>query len=67
MRVRHLDTGDETVVSAPYILDATELGIWVFSTRMDGNRDYQVLVPTGPLSDQRSRIVITSASAWQGW
>jgi hypothetical protein len=24
--LRHLDTGDETVVSAPYILDATELG-----------------------------------------
>ena len=24
--LRHLDTGDETVVSAPYVLDATELG-----------------------------------------
>ncbi|GAA1037196.1 substrate-binding and VWA domain-containing protein [Virgisporangium ochraceum] len=41
------------------LLDATELGIWVFSTRMEGDRDYQVLVPTGPLSDQRSRIIGT--------
>jgi hypothetical protein len=39
------------------LLDATELGIWVFSTRLEGDRDYQVLVPTGPLADQRSRIV----------
>jgi hypothetical protein len=39
------------------LLDATELGIWVFSTRMEGDRDYQVLVPTGPLSDQRGRVV----------
>jgi hypothetical protein len=39
------------------LLDTTELGIWVFSTRMDGDRDYQVLVPTGPLSEQRNRIV----------
>ncbi len=39
------------------LLDATELGIWVFSTRMVGNLDYQVLVPTGPLADQRSRII----------
>jgi hypothetical protein len=39
------------------LLDATELGIWVFSTRLDGDRDYQVLVPTGPLAEQRSRVI----------
>lgn len=39
------------------LLDATELGIWVFSTRLEGDRDYQVLVPTGPLSEQRTRII----------
>lgn len=39
------------------LLDATELGIWVFSTRMVGDLDYQVLVPTGPLSEQRTRII----------
>ncbi|GIJ58371.1 substrate-binding and VWA domain-containing protein [Virgisporangium aurantiacum] len=39
------------------LLDSTELGIWVFSTRMNGTLDYQVLVPTGPLANQRGRIV----------
>jgi hypothetical protein len=38
------------------LLDTTEVGVWVFSTRMEGNRDYQVLVPPGPLSQQRARI-----------
>jgi hypothetical protein len=38
------------------LLDTTDVGVWVFSTRMDGDRDYQVLVPPGPLSQQRARI-----------
>jgi hypothetical protein len=38
------------------LLDTTDVGVWVFSTRMDGDRDYQVLVPPGPLSQQRGRI-----------
>jgi len=38
------------------LMDTTDVGVWVFSTRMDGDRDYQVLVPPGPLSQQRSRI-----------
>lgn len=29
-----------------------EIGLWRFSTRLDGARDYQELVPTGPLGDE---------------
>ncbi|NBM16440.1 substrate-binding domain-containing protein [Streptomyces sp. GC420] len=28
-----------------------EVGLWRFSTRLDGSRDYEVLVPTGRLAD----------------
>lgn len=28
----------------------SELGLWTFSTRLEGSRDYQELVPVGPLS-----------------
>ncbi|MEU1297452.1 substrate-binding and VWA domain-containing protein [Streptomyces sp. NPDC005840] len=28
-----------------------EIGLWEFSTRLDGDRDYRVLVPTGRLGD----------------
>src|SRR5947208_2338620 len=28
------------------------LGLWEFSTRLDGNRDYREVVPLGPLSDR---------------
>jgi hypothetical protein len=38
------------------LMDTTDVGVWVFSTRMAGDRDYQVLVPPGPLSQQRARI-----------
>ncbi|MER5408953.1 substrate-binding and VWA domain-containing protein [Streptomyces sp. NPDC002769] len=39
-----------------------EIGLWKFSTRLDGDRDYRVLVPTGRLGDreggnaQRARL-----------
>jgi hypothetical protein len=38
------------------LMDTTDVGLWVFSTRMAGDRDYQVLVQPGPLSQQRTRI-----------
>jgi Ca-activated chloride channel family protein len=28
------------------------LGLWEFSTKLDGNRDYRTVVPLGPLTDQ---------------
>ncbi|MGH3646955.1 MAG: VWA domain-containing protein [Micromonosporaceae bacterium] len=36
--------------------DDSELGLWVFSTRLDGAKDYRELVPVGPLSSSRKQI-----------
>jgi Ca-activated chloride channel family protein len=33
-----------------------EVGLWIFSTLLDGNRDYLQLVPVGPLSEIRADI-----------
>jgi hypothetical protein len=30
--------------------DTTEIGLWTFSSRLEGDRDYRLLVPPGPLS-----------------
>ncbi|MFG2089915.1 substrate-binding and VWA domain-containing protein [Spirillospora sp. NPDC048824] len=48
--------------------DDTELGQWVFSTRMDGDRDWRETVPMGPLgrrigsTTRRQRILSTLSS-----
>jgi hypothetical protein len=39
------------------LLDTTEVGIWLFSTRLEGNKDYQVLLPPRPLAEQRAELV----------
>lgn len=36
--------------------DSWAIGLWTFSTRMVGDRDYRELVPVGPLSTQRARL-----------
>jgi Ca-activated chloride channel homolog len=36
--------------------DSWAVGLWIFSTELDGPRDYQELVPIGPLTSQRSRL-----------
>jgi len=36
--------------------DSWALGLWIFSTKLDGNRDYRELVGIGPLSAQRSEL-----------
>lgn len=51
--------------------DSWSIGLWVFSTRLDGSRDYRQVVPTGPLSRQRSTLersldTITSSSGDTG-
>ena len=51
--------------------DSWSIGLWVFSTRLDGARDYRQVVPTGPLSRQRSNLersldTITSSSGDTG-
>ncbi|MFC6016118.1 substrate-binding domain-containing protein [Plantactinospora solaniradicis] len=37
--------------------DDWAVGLWVFSTRLDGAKDYRQLVPIGALSSQRSQLV----------
>jgi Ca-activated chloride channel homolog len=36
--------------------DDSEIGLWTFSTNLDGARDYRELVPIGPLSAQRAAL-----------
>ncbi|HEX2771553.1 MAG TPA: VWA domain-containing protein, partial [Micromonosporaceae bacterium] len=36
--------------------DTWAVGLWIFSTELAGRRDYQELVPIGPLSSQRSKL-----------
>lgn len=42
---------------AGLLLDSSEIGVWVFSTRLDGDRDYQEVLPVGPLREQRAEMV----------
>ncbi|MER7004472.1 VWA domain-containing protein [Dactylosporangium sp. NPDC000555] len=37
--------------------DSWALGVWVFSTLLDGNKDYKQLVPIGPLASQRTQCL----------
>jgi hypothetical protein len=37
--------------------DSWAVGLWIFSTLLDGDKDYRELVPIGPLSTQRSQLV----------
>lgn len=39
------------------MLDTSEVGFWTFSTELDGDRDYRVLMPPAALSEQRQRLV----------
>ena len=36
--------------------DSWSIGLWTFSTELDGSRDYRQLVPIGPLSGQRAEL-----------
>ncbi|WDZ84971.1 VWA domain-containing protein [Micromonospora cathayae] len=36
--------------------DSWAIGLWTFSTRLVGSRDYRELVPIGPVSTQRGRL-----------
>ncbi|MEV8515029.1 VWA domain-containing protein [Dactylosporangium sp. NPDC051484] len=37
--------------------DSWALGLWVFSTLLDGNKDYKQVVPIGPLAGQRTQCL----------
>jgi hypothetical protein len=41
----------------PLFKDTTELGVWIFSTNLEGSRDYQELVPIGPLYANKNKAL----------
>ncbi|WP_327023675.1 substrate-binding and VWA domain-containing protein [Micromonospora sp. NBC_01739] len=41
---------------AALLLDNTELGVWAFATRLDGERDHREILPVAPLGAQRERL-----------
>jgi hypothetical protein len=42
--------------------DSWAVGMWTFSTLLDGENDYKELVPIGPLASQRSEILAALSS-----
>lgn len=42
--------------------DSWAVGLWTFSTLMDGSKDYKQLMPIGPLSSQRTKMLSTLAA-----
>jgi len=64
-------TGKETRLSATIsamqqgvglLRETTEVGFWVFSTKLEGDRDYRVLAPVRPLSEGKSDLLAALAS-----
>jgi len=41
--------------------ETTDVGIWIFSTRLDGDKDYKELVPPGPIGQQRDKLAAALA------
>ncbi|GHJ49435.1 hypothetical protein Cs7R123_67770 [Catellatospora sp. TT07R-123] len=39
--------------------DSWAVGLWTFSTKLQGDRDYKQLLPIGPLSQQRNQMLAT--------
>ena len=37
--------------------DSWAVGLWTFSTKLDGDKDYKELVPIGPLTSQRTALL----------
>jgi hypothetical protein len=37
--------------------DSWAVGLWIFSTLMDGSKDYRELVPIGPVASQRTKLL----------
>lgn len=42
---------------AKLLLGTTEIGIWEFSTNLEGGRDYREMVPVGPVGSRRAQII----------
>ncbi|MEU8076912.1 VWA domain-containing protein [Catellatospora citrea] len=42
--------------------DSWAVGLWTFSTELDGSKDYKQLMPIGPLSSNRTKMLSTLAA-----
>ena len=43
--------------AVPFFNDETKIGFWVFSTELDGSRDYREVVPLGPVGGRVGGVV----------
>jgi Ca-activated chloride channel family protein len=43
---------DAVLAALPLLADDSELGLWQFSTDLDGDRDYVELLPIGPMAER---------------
>lgn len=50
-------TAEATKLGLSLFKDTTDMGIWVFSSNLDGDRDYRELAPISPLSTERRRLI----------
>jgi hypothetical protein len=46
----------------PLFKDTTEMGVWIFSTNLDGEKDYRELVPIGPLYTNKNKALAAASS-----
>jgi Ca-activated chloride channel homolog len=56
-RTREQVTVDAAVRGLELFDDSWAVGLWVFSTNLDGNRDYRELLPMSSMSSIRARAV----------
>lgn len=54
-RTRMETTVEAAVAGLGLFKPTTKLGLWLFSTRLDGSRDYRVLLPMRQLSEQLAK------------
>lgn len=50
-------TAEATKQGLALFKDTTDMGVWVFSENLDGDRDYRELAPIGPMSTERAKLI----------
>jgi hypothetical protein len=67
-----MDLAKQAILTAlPLLREDTSVGLWTFSTRLDGAKDYKQIVPIRPLSsvvgDASQRTVLNAATSRLSW
>jgi hypothetical protein len=67
-----MDLAKQAILTAlPLLREDTSVGLWIFSTRLAGAKDYQQIVPIRPLSsvvgDASQRTVLNAATSRVSW